>query len=276
MRERFTRKPHSVHPTERDLDTVEAMFAARYLTGYMVRQLFYPEGAASRCRARLRKLYDARYLDKRQVEPTKPDIYFLALRGRRYITSLGQHTKEEVDRVAGVSGARSKDPSLMMRHDLRLSRLYVNLVLECRRYDWGLTWQNSRMLELKRMGVQPDAFLQVRGSRGEKRAFIEYTEAMPSAKEMQAKLSAYEALFAQAGQAIPVLWLTTSRDKMVRLARQAFRSRYKEWFALGLMREGAGPLLTKPMWRTCGSEQAVRFIAIEGQEAGSDLLLPAR
>ena len=66
------------------------------------------------------------------------------------------------------------------------------------------------------------------------------------------------------------------QELLFALARELFRSQYKEYFALGLMREGAGPLLTKAMWRRCGSEKAVSFIAVEGQEAGSDLLLPAR
>ena len=77
MRKRFARDPRTIHLTDRDLRTVGAVFEARYLTAKMVGRLFYPSGAASRCRERLRKLYDARYLVSTQMimSPGQPSPF---------------------------------------------------------------------------------------------------------------------------------------------------------------------------------------------------------
>jgi hypothetical protein len=79
MTRRFERIWRQMNLTERYLQTVEAVFHARYLTARMVQQLFYRLTTASLCRQRLCYLYDAGYLAKRRAHPNEPDIYFLGL-----------------------------------------------------------------------------------------------------------------------------------------------------------------------------------------------------
>ena len=77
-----------------------------------------------------------------------------------------------------------------MRH-LTLSALYTNATIEASDQGIHLTWRNGRMLELKKLGFQPDAFLIATGARVVA-GFVEFTSAFPDAKDLQAKIKAYE------------------------------------------------------------------------------------
>lgn len=257
MSHRFQRTPRKyVQITERDLAIVEAVFYARYLTNRQIAQLFFSPGAFSSCKKRVRYLFDKGYLKKRPAFPNEPDIYYLGLKGKRHIASLGRYAKEEVDRIAGVSGGDAEGHFLMMRHELTLSQLYVNAVLECRRHGWTLRWENSRMLELRKLGVQPDAFLQV----GDRAAFLEFTSALPTREEMARKVAGYERLLeAIEGQAV-VLWFAANEARMEQLWQGLRQGLYPDYFLLGLIEEAEG-FLTRPMWRWCRAEGKVSFIA---------------
>ncbi|MBC7255924.1 MAG: replication-relaxation family protein [Chloroflexi bacterium] len=250
-----------VQITDRDLAIVEAVFRARYLTNRQIARLFFSEGAFSSCKKRIRYLFDKGYLKKRPAFPNEPDIYYLGLKGKRYIASLGEYTKEAIDRIAGVSGGEAEEPFLMMRHELSLSQLYVNATLECRRHGWQLYWENSRMLELRRLGVQPDAFLRV----GERAAFLEFTAALPTREEMARKMAGYERLLEEVEGRAVVLWLTTSGAKMGQLWQGISKSLYPDYFLLGLIEE-AGEFLTRPIWRWCRAEGKVAFLTPQPED----------
>ena len=248
MTKRFKRaKREKVRLTERDLKVVEAVFEARYMTNRQVGRLLFGNAHSSHCRQRLRYPFDLDYLRKRPAGPNDPDIYYLGLKGRRYIASAGLCNREMVDKVAGVSGEAVATPALMMRHDLSLSRLYVNAQLECRRFCWELAWKNTRELELGGLGIQPDAWLEVSHGKKARQAYLEFTAAMPNAKELSGKLDGYHALWNRTREAIAVLWLTTSRGKANRLLGRIRRSEYRDYF-VGQVEE-ARSFLTACMWR---------------------------
>jgi len=198
------------------------------------------------------------YVKKRKVHINEPDIYFLGLRGKRYIASLGGCSQQEVERIAGVSGGVAEAPVLMMGHDLTLSSLYVDAVLGCRRNGWELHWENSRMLEIGSLGVQPDAYLRVAGKGVSQQAFLELTAVPPTKAEMRDKLDGYRPLLEQMG-GCPILWLTTSRHKLEYLKREVAEWLYHDYVLLGLVEERSG-FLTKPMWHWSEGEELVRFI----------------
>ena len=269
--ERIQRGP--LHLIRRDCEALQALFAARYLTNRMICRLLYRPTTFSWCKQRLRYLYDAGYVRKRRVQVNEPDIYYLGLRGRRYIASLGEYARPQVDRIAGVSGREAETPALMMGHDLTLSQLYVSAVLECRQRGWALEWENARMLELRRFGIQPDAYLRVTGERIDKRAFIEFTAVMPTREEMRGKLNGYAAL-EEAMNGVTILWFTTSKSKLEQLYQQVAAWEYADYVLLGLIEE-EGEYLTQAMWRWGGSGQPVRFVTpgertlYEGGDASS-------
>ena len=254
--ERIQRGP--LHLIRRDCEALQALFAARYLTNRMICRLLYRPTTFSWCKQRLRYLFDAGYVCKRRVQVNEPDIYYLGLRGRRYIASLGEYARPEVDRIAGVSGAGAETPALMMGHDLALSQLYVNAALECRQRGWSLEWENTRMIELRRLGVQPDAYLRVTGERVDKRAFIEFTAVMPTREEMRGKLNGYAAL-EEAMNGVTILWFTTSKGKLEQLYQQVAEWEYADYVLLGLIEE-EGEYLTQAMWKWGGSGKLVRFV----------------
>lgn len=233
--------------TARDRRIVEAVYAARYLTGRQIGRLFFGRPDSSHGRQRVRYLYDLDYLRKRAVGQNDPDIYYLGLRGRRYVAAAGLCSRALADRVCGVAGNAADAPSLMMAHELALSQLYVEARLEAARCGWELTWKNARVLEMERLGVQPDAWLEVRSTADARDAFLEFTAAMPSAAELAGKLAGYRTLWERTARPCAVLWLTTSRAKADRLLEGVRRSDYRDCFLVGLV-EDAPAFLTRPMW----------------------------
>ena len=249
MTKRFQRVSRAqVRLTQRDFGIVEAVFCARYMTNQLVAQLLFTPTTFSACKERLRRLFDLRYLNKRKAYVNEPDIYYLGLRGKRYIVALGEYSKEQVDRIAGVSGGRAAAPFLMMRHELTIAKLYVNARQECEKRGWSLRWRNTRMLELQKLAVQPDAWLEVSHGESCRLAYLEFTAVMPDQKELLAKVRAYQALWDKTGDPTPLLWLTTSRNKANHLREAAEQCDYRDYFLVGLL-EDAGEFLTKPIWR---------------------------
>ena len=260
MTKRFQRRQRSgIRLTERDLKTVEAVFEARYMTNQLIARLLYKPTTFSSCKQRLRYLFDLGYLKKRKAQVNQPDVYYLGLIGKRYIVPLGQYTREEVDAIAGVGGVGAVAPSLMLRHELTLSKLYVNARLECRHHGWDMHWENTRILERERLGIEPDARIVVINGQKSKQAFIEFTAAMPSAKELADKIAAYEAYWERTERPVPVLWFTTSRNKINRLKEGVLKSVYRDYFLLGLI-EDAAEFLTGPIWWWSEAEEMIQWL----------------
>jgi hypothetical protein len=248
MTKRFQRvNREHVRLTERDLQIVQAVFEARYLTNQMITRLLFKPTTFSTCKQRLRYLYDLGYLAKRKAYVNEPDVYYLGPAGKRYIVSLGEYSQEDVNRVAGVSGRGASAPLLMMSHDLTLSRLYVNARLECASRGWTLRWRNTRLLERQQLGVEPDAWLQVRHGERTREAYVEFTAVMPTRGELASKIARYEAHWEGEERPTPVLWLTTSRSKQNQIQGSILHSVYKAFFLLGLIEESR-TFLTGRIW----------------------------
>jgi hypothetical protein len=258
MTKRFERiKRKGIHFTPKDRLIVEAVFEARYLTNLMVQRLFFTPTTYSWCKTRLRYLYDRGYLKKRLAYQTEPDIYYLGLKGKRYIIKQAGLDKDFVDKVAGIPGA-GEVTGLQIRHDLTLSRLYVNARLECREHGWEMGWSNARVLELEKLGVQPDARITV--SRGEKikQAFIEFTNEPPKEAEMEGKLRGYEQYFDNVMPTV-VLWFTTSQNKANQIIKATQGYPYRSYVLVGLV-EDASQFISRPIWRWSEAETKVQWI----------------
>lgn len=249
MTKRFERVIRtSIRITERDLAVVQAVFEARYMTNRQIGRLLFGQADSSHGRQRLRYLYDLDYVRKRAAGPNEPDIYYLGLKGRQYIASQGAWARAQVDRITGVSGDNVATPALMMRHELTLARLYVNARLESRQYGWEMTWKNTRMLEMERLGIEPDGWIGLIHGAKTREAYIEFTAALPSAAEMESKLARYQAHWEGTQRGIPVLWLTTAARKANWLLEKIRTSEYRDCYLVGLI-EDAGSFLTQRMWR---------------------------
>jgi hypothetical protein len=249
MTHRFEpREREGVYLTARDLRVVEAVFAARYLTGRQIGRLLFGRANSSHCRSRLRVLFDLGYLRKRPVGQNDPDVYYLGLQGRRYLAEAGVCSRSLADRVAGVSGEGAGAPGLMMAHDLALSELYVEARLETEGYGWALSWRNARMLELEQLGVQPDAWLLVSSGAGQQEAYLEFTAAMPSAAEISDKLEGYRAHWERSKRPCAVLWLASAQPHAASILETVRTGAYGDCFLVGLIDDARG-FLTRRMWR---------------------------
>ena len=269
MSQRFQRrsKRSGVRITERDLQIVGAVFAARYMTTQLIARLVFTPTTFSSCKQRTRMLFDLGYLGKRRVYPNQPDIYYAGFKGRRYLTEgYEEYTQEQIDKIAGVRGSESDAPHLMMRHELTLARLYVNARLECGTYGLSMHWKNTRMLELMSLGFQPDAFLAIRCQEIERAAFIEFSAAMPTRTELRERLGAYGAYLESRKcqsdlrvDSVAFLWFTTSRSKVNRLREEINRTPYKDYFLVALIEDG-GSFITKPIWWWSEAERRIRWV----------------
>ena len=269
MAGRFERMERTrVRLTKRDLQIVQAVFEARYLTNDMVCQLFFKPTTYSSCKQRMRILFDLGYVKKRSVHVNEPDVYFLGLKGRRYIASIDdEYGKAEVGRIAGVSGDKAGAPILMMNHDLTLSQLYVYATLECRQHGLEMEWKNTRMLELVKLGIEPDALLQVSHGDSRRAAFIEFTSVLPDRGEMKRRLVGFDAyLQSRRCQSdfgvddIAVLWFTTSPTKADRIKTSLRDSSYPDYFLVGVI-DDAERFVTDPIWHWSESEPPIRWVS---------------
>ena len=168
------------------------------------------------------------------------------------MAQLGDYDQETVDKIAGVAGD-TPAPMLMMNHDLTLSQLYVNAVVECRKYQLALEWQNSRMLELQGLGVQPDGWLKVAAN---PRHRVHGGVAGQAGADGQ---DHWLHRVAGASGGPPVLWLTISRHRLEQLRQAIARCPYEDNFLLGLI-EDASEYITKRMWHWSGGPELVNWL----------------
>lgn len=262
MANRFERTPRKgIYFTKRDGAIVQAVYTARYLSTRQIARLFFEGKLSSSCKKRIRYLFDAGYLRKRQVNQSESDIYYLGLQGRHYIAKTEINADPKIiEQVAGVAGG-GELPSLMMSHELTLSGLYVSAVMQCCSHNLNLEWQNARLLELAKLGVQPDAYLRVSGDAVKRRGLIEFTAVLPSKSEMGKKLAGYKSLLEQRG-GVPILWFTTSKSKLEYLLKATKGWLYQDYILFGLI-EDCSEFLTKPIWRWSEQKEPVPFISLK-------------
>lgn len=241
MTKRFERQPpDKIKLLPNDGAILRAVFEARYITAAHIARLLFKPTLEKWAYARLRALFDMKFLSKRLAFPNTADVYFLGLRGKHYFERLG-YERAWLDRVVGVAGSDPVDTALWMPHDLTLSRLYVSARLEAQVHGWEVEWKNARVLEVENLGVQPDGWVRVSAHGRSASAYIEFTDEMPKRDELERKLEAYEPINSK------VLWVTTSETKLKKLKSAVEDPKY----AFALI-DDCREWLTGPIWHWQG------------------------
>jgi hypothetical protein len=240
MTARFKRdERRKVKVTDTTMEILVAVHEARYMTKDLLYRLIWDskESKHSYCKTKLRGMYENKHLDKRHTPANSPDVYYTGLQGRRLLAKAFGFEIDWLRRINGIPGD-TETPNLQVRHDLTLSRLYVDARLECTSRGWEMEWKNGRILEVERLGVQPDGWIRV--SRGEKAfaAYIEFTNQITTKEEVRRKVEAYGI------QA--VLWFTTSQAKAKTI---------RECGALAVA-EIESNWLTRPVWWVGGKQES--------------------
>jgi len=257
MTKRYERRTvKNLFTTERDLQVVEAVWEARYLTTEQIKLLFF--GSTTRVRTRLRILFDKGYLKKRPVGQNEQDVYFLGVKGKHYIEERFGVDREQVKKIAGISGENAVQSAQFLYHELTLSKIYTHARLQCQAHNWTLTWRNSRMLEVQDIGLQPDAYLKVAKGQKASEAFIEFTYAITTRDEIRKKIRLYTGYFRAVGF-ITVLWFTTSRDKAKAIRKLIDDSEHGNYFLVGMV-DDISKFLTEKVWWWNESEDRIEFI----------------
>lgn len=253
---RFARRQvKGVKFTRKDRQIVEAVWEARYMTNQQIGRLFFKPSTMSYCRKRLRLLYDKGYLSKRVVEPCQPDIYYLAARGRHYIEKTTGLEREAVAKLAGVSGSGTVFPLLHLRHDLRLSSLYVEARKTCELYGWEYQWKNTRMLERELERIEPDAWLSVSNGSKTLAYYIEYTDRLSSLDKADKKLAGYQQLWEKQGYT-PVLWFACSKTRAGQIMGRVEKHPFRDYFLVAVV-DTKQQFLVRPIWRMWNREEPI-------------------
>jgi hypothetical protein len=253
------RRPEPAVLPSRHQAIIKHVFLARYMTNRMIADLVYRPTTFSSCKQDLRDLFDWGYLRKRQSAFNYKDVYFLGLKGKRFIAGLGEYSKYTVDKVAGVSGGL--EPPL--EHDLTLARIYTAAVKQCRRHHYRLSWMNTRMLELAQLGVQPDAHIHVAGAIGVQEAFVEYTDVVPHFEALTHRLRAYRALW-EREHPIPILWFAATRAKLEQLAQVVHSYIYRDYIAVASIQD-VNCFITGKVWWDCEKGELANWITPDEQ-----------
>lgn len=225
---------------ENDIPIIEAVFEARYITADQIIRLLFKPTLDSWGRERLRDLYDLGYLEKRLTYTNQPDVYLLGPEGRKHFKKLGY---ERVSETAGDVGNAPIDTLLWMRHDLTVTKLYVNARLEAAKRGWEMEWKNARVLETDKLGIQPDGWIRV-GKPGQMfEGYVEFSHQLTGREEIQRKIRHYQ------GRG-NVLWFTTTEAKL-----KTIQPYLDGHYAVALVEE-AKEWLTAPIWLWQGQKRS--------------------
>jgi len=213
--------PPVVQLTERDLDILDSLGRVRFLTANLVEWLHFPpqagpraRGFSSSCRARLRRLWQAGYLER--LWPDRfcgPVVYALDRRG---VEALAAHRGRE---PASLAHRGRKTPgALFLEHSLGLARAYAAVVtaladvprVRLAAFQGEHVFQGEggydRLLDpadgRRQIPVVPDGLFQLERADGRRRlVFLEVDQATMTLARVAIKVRGYEAYHLGAGPA---------------------------------------------------------------------------
>lgn len=212
---RFLRPPSppSFRLTERDLDILESIGRARFLTAQMVEWLHFPpqkgrraKGFSSNCRKRLRLLWQVGYIERLWIDHfNTPAIYGLSGKGAK---TLALYRGINTDELA-VVGRRKPSP-LFLEHGLAIAQTYAaiaavlsgNPSISLAEFRAEHTFKGKGCYDLlpdpirgpRLIPVIPDGLFILERSDGRRKLiFLEVDQATMSLKRVSSKIRGYEA-----------------------------------------------------------------------------------
>ena len=291
----------ALHLTLRDLEILQALHTARYLTTPQIQALFWRESKGGRwglqkaCGRRLRKLVAAGLIRRielpvRRGDPSLPYVYTLDKKGTQtLIAELGLEPKE-VD-------WRRKDMEEnypFLQHLLLTNDIHIAVQHACERNQLELVeWIDERELKSEgmkdyvtlvlpggrrqRAAVIPDAYFVVQSGGKTARFFAEIDNrtvtVTPSSAEHRGwtrKIMAYVAYFDSkayqdryGGRPARVLTVTTGRVRLDNLKQATERAGggHRFYFTTFDQATVAGQILTEPIWEVAGAQSTATLLS---------------
>ena len=151
-------------------------------------------------------------------------------------------------------------PNLFMEHDLNLAMLYINLRQQVESSQMQLAWQNTRMLELQNLGVQPDAHIAITRNSNTRKAFVEYTAARTSSEEITSKLDKYQSLFERLSPRA-IWWMTKDKSTCEWITSIASKHSCGQYLMIAPYQDRTD-LLTAPLWVSPVAEGLHAFVKL--------------
>jgi hypothetical protein len=145
-----------------------------------------------------------------------------------------------------------------MEHDLKLARILVHTICQTANFGVTVEWKNTRMLEMEKLGVQPDAWVSLTRNNKSKQAYIEFTSALPTKEEWKRKINGYELIL---DSTTPILWFTTSNQKINSIQKAVINSPIGSNVLVGLI-ENVGQFVTGKVWWS--GESQVQWLNLGG------------
>jgi len=259
---------------ERDIDVVEAVHRHRVLRQNQLQALFF--GSQTRAQARLEKLYDHGFLERKFLpvargEGRSPTLYVLDKRGAELL-----RTERGYDDITWYASSRDLKADFL-EHTLAINDILVAVTLACRREEYVLeTWQTETQLKAaydyvsvrserghaQRVPVVPDSYFTIIARERRHPFFLELDRGTMQIKRFKTKVQAYREYFRGGGyekrfgrKSLRVLTVTTGAVRLENLKKVTEEVGDARWFWFGLLSElGAETILSAPVWQQAGTE----------------------
>lgn len=138
-------KSVTIRLEDRDYSILQALYDARILTKSQLAALFWNDSKSPKAaEKRLRKLYDAEWLDRihrQTVEGSLEEIYVLGKEGVARLASKTEMTKEEINAVRLAAKNRGL---LHMEHLVQINQFRIALILSSKAHGYKiLDWKRE-------------------------------------------------------------------------------------------------------------------------------------
>ena len=178
--ERVKDHSHERRFTPRDGRILTWVYELRFLTREQIQRLEFDPNSARYCRARLRWLFDAGYLDRRRLDlgtgyGANMPVYCLGVQGADWIALSQKMDRNDLDWKPRDNEAEEQ----FLAHTLAINDFRINTILAARQAGFELEWIDERSLKRReakdyvedpktgrRISVVPDGYFVLEGIPG--------------------------------------------------------------------------------------------------------------
>jgi len=274
--------PPSIRMTDRDAQVLEAVYHYRVMSQAHIHRLLFTDKNPNVAQRRLFLLYHNGYLDRRFLPRiggivTSPVLYLLDKLGSEYL--IRQCGYDEIR----WQSSDNKVGYEYLEHLLAINTFRVEVAVACRESGYRLlTWQDDTTLKqdydrvtvagiTKSVAVIPDGYFVIVTPDGASPLFLELDRGTMTSKRYKQKIAAYLA-YARSDlcekrfgtRKFRVLTVTESQQRAVNLKRatEGMGGQRRFWFGV-LSEMTSDAVLTAPVWKVAGSDQAVTLLQME-------------
>jgi hypothetical protein len=272
--------PPGVRITSRDLLALESVYCYRVMTQAQLERLVYVGCDSSVAKARLRKMFQGRYLTRRFLsigagKMNTPALYLIDQKGIEELKRRRKYlTNPEMSLIWTKNHKRVS--ATYLQHMLGIADVRICITRACQQFNLGLLeWRSEP--EMKRqydrvqlgadqVSVIPDSYFAIQSAsntgKSPRHFFLELDRGTEVWKRFRRKVEAYIAYMDSGAytqrygtKSLRILTVTESPKRLENLKQvtEAAGGASRFWFAC-LSELASENILTQPVWQVAGSE----------------------